>query len=146
MNYKKWKGKTVKNLTNIPEKEFINFLVEDLHYSPKWRFLFLTLSKKKNYTLVNHVNFINNTETNYSCTNVLVAYDDSLSVAVAFLDLEKGMASTYYMSTQYFNEISKDYIFGDKDNFSIELFADDDEVVYTGDRNIGAKYGKLYFY
>ena len=28
-------------------------------------------------------------------------------------------------------------------NFSIELFADDDnEVVYTGDRNIGAKYGK----
>lgn len=48
------------------------------------------------------------------------------------------------MSAQYFNEISKDYIFGDKDNFSIELFADDDnEVVYTGDRNIGAKYGKL---
>ena len=47
------------------------------------------------------------------------------------------------MSTQYFDEISKDYIFGDKDNFSIELFADDDDVVYTGDRNIGAKYGKL---
>ena len=103
----------------------------------------MTLPKKKNYTLVNHVNFINNTETNYSCTNVLVAYDDSLSVAVAFLDLEKGTANTYYMSTQYFDEISKDYIFGDKDNFSIELFADDDEVVYTGDRNIGAKYGKL---
>lgn len=143
MNYKKGKGKTVKNLTNIPEKEFINFLVEDLHYSPKWRFLFLTLSKKKNYTLVNHVNFINNTETNYSCTNVLVAYDGSLSVAVAFLDLEKGTANTYYMSTQYFDEISKDYIFGDKDNFSIELFADGDGVVYTGDRNIGAKYGKL---
>ena len=131
----------MKNLTNIPEKEFINFLVEDLHYSPKWRFLFLTLPKKKNYTLVNHVNFINNTETNYSCTNVLVAYDDSLSVAVAFLDLEKGTANTYYMSTQYFDEISKDYIFGDKDNFSIELY--DDGVVYTGDRNIGAKYGKL---
>ena len=143
MNYKKGKGKTVKNLTNIPEKEFINFLVEDLHYSPKWRFLFLTLSKKKNYTLVNHVNFINNSETNYSCTNVLVACDDSLSVAVAFLDLEKGTANTYYMSTQYFNEISKDYIFGDKDNFSIELFADGDGVVYTGDRNIGEKYGKL---
>lgn len=143
MNYKKGKEKTVKNLTNIPEKEFINFLVEDLHYSPKWRFLFLTLSKKKNYTLVNHVNFINNTETNYSCTNVLVAYDGSLSVAVAFLDLEKGTANTYYMSTQYFDEISKDYIFGDKDNFSIELFADGDGVVYTGDRNIGAKYGKL---
>ena len=136
----------MKNLTNIPEKEFINFLVEDLHYSPKWRFLFLTLPKKKNYTLVNHVNFINNTETNYSCTNVLVAYDDSLSVAVAFLDLEKGTANTYYMSTQYFDEISKDYIFGDKDNFSIELFADfadNDGIVYTGDRNIGAKYGKL---
>ena len=133
----------MKNLTNIPEKEFINFLVEDLHYSPKWRFLFLTLSKKKNYTLVNHVNFINNSETNYSCTNVLVAYDGSLSVAVAFLDLEKGTANTYYMSTQYFNEISKDYIFGDKDNFSIELFANDGGVVYTGDRNIGAKYGKL---
>ena len=133
----------MKNLTNIPEKEFINFLVEDLHYSPKWRFLFLTLSKKKNYTLVNHVNFINNPETNYSCTNVLVAYDGSLSVAVAFLDLEKGTANTYYMSTQYFDEISKDYIFGDKDNFSIELFADGDGVVYTGDRNIGAKYGKL---
>ena len=143
MNYKKGKEKTVKNLTNIPEKEFINFLVEDLQYSPKWRFLFLTLPKKKNYTLVNHVNFINNSETNYSCTNVLVAYDDSLSVAVAFLDLEKGTANTYYMSTQYFDEISKDYIFGDKDNFSIELFADDDGVVYTGDRNIGAKYGKL---
>ena len=133
----------MKNLTNIPEKEFINFLVEDLHYSPKWRFLFLTLSKKKNYTLVNHVNFINNSETNYSCTNVLVAYDGSLSVAVAFLDLEKGTANTYYMSTQYFDEISKDYIFGDKDNFSIELFADGDGVVYTGDRNIGEKYGKL---
>lgn len=143
MNHKKGKGKTMKNLPNIPEKQFINFLVEDLHYSPKWRFLFLTLSKKKNYTLVNHVNFINNSETNYSCTNVLVAYDDSLSVAVAFLDLEKGTANTYYMSTQYFNEISKDYIFGDKDNFSIELFADDDGVVYTGDRNIGEKYGKL---
>ena len=143
MNYKKGKKKTVKNLTNIPEKEFINFLVEDLHYSPKWRFLFLTLSKKKNYTLVNHVNFINNSETNYSCTNVLVASDGSLSVAVAFLDLEKGTANTYYMSTQYFDEISKDYIFGDKDNFSIELFADGDGVVYTGDRNIGAKYGKL---
>ena len=143
MNYKKGKGKAVKNLTNIPEKEFINFLVEDLHYSPKWRFLFLTLSKKKNYTLVNHVNFINNSETNYSCTNVLVACDDSLSVAVAFLDLEKGTANTYYMSTQYFDEISKDYIFGDKDNFSIELFANDGGVVYTGDRNIGAKYGKL---
>lgn len=143
MNYKKGKGKTVKNLTNIPEKEFINFLVEDLHYSPKWRFLFLTLSKKKNYTLVNHVNFINNSETNYSCTNILVAYDGSLSVAVAFLNLEKGTANTYYMSTQYFNEISKDYIFGDKDNFSIELFADGDGVVYTGDRNIGAKYEKL---
>ena len=41
------------------------------------------------------------------------------------------------------NEISKNYIFGDKDNFSIELFADDDGVVYIGDRNIGAKYGKL---
>lgn len=133
----------MKNLTNIPEKEFINFLVEDLHYSPKWRFLFLTLSKKKNYTLVNHVNFINNSETNYSCTNVLVAYDHSLSVAVAFLDLEKGTANTYYMSTQYFDEISKDYIFGDKDNFSIELFADGYGVVYTGDRNIGEKYGKL---
>ena len=143
MNYKKGKKKTVKNLTNIPEKEFINFLVEDLYYSPKWRFLFLTLSKKKNYTLVNHVNFINNSETNYSCTNVLVASDGSLSVAVAFLDLEKGTANTYYMSTQYFDEISKDYIFGDKDNFSIELFADGDGVVYTGDRNIGAKYGKL---
>ena len=62
---------------------------------------------------------------------------------MAFLDLEKGTANTYYMSTQYFDEISKDYIFGDKDNFSIELFADDDDVVYTGDRNIGAKYGKL---
>ena len=48
MNYKKGKGKTVKNLINIPEKEFINFLVEDLQYSPKWRFLFLTLPKKKN--------------------------------------------------------------------------------------------------
>ena len=143
MNYKKGKGNTVKNLPSIPEKEFINFLVEDLQYSPKWRFLFLTLPKKKNYTLVNHVNFINNSETNYSCTNVLVACDDSLSVAVAFLDLEKGTANTYYMSTQYFDEISKDYIFGDKDNFSIELFADDDGVVYTGDRNIGAKYGKL---
>ena len=143
MNYKKVKGKTVNNLTNIPEKEFINFLVEDFQYSPKWRFLFLTLPKKKNYTLVNYVNFINNSETNYSCTNVLVADDDSLSVAVAFLDLEKGTANTYYMSTQYFDEISKDYIFGDKDNFSIELFADDDGVVYTGDRNIGAKYGKL---
>ena len=59
------------------------------------------------------------------------------------MDLEKGTASTYYMSAQYFNEISKDYIFGDKDNFSIELFANDDEVLYTGDRNIGAKYGKL---
>ena len=35
MNYKKGKGKTVKNLINIPEKEFINFLVEDLQYSPK---------------------------------------------------------------------------------------------------------------
>ena len=146
MNYKKGNGKIVKNLPNIPEKQFINFLVEDLQYSPKWRFLFLTLPKKKNYTLVNHVNFINNTETNYSCTNVLVAYDDSLSVAVAFLDLEKGTANTYYMSTQYFDEISKDYIFGDKDNFSIELFADNDGIVYTGDRNIGAKYGKLYFY
>ena len=133
----------MKNLPNIPEKQFINFLVEDLYYSPKWRFLFLTLSKKKNYTLVNHVNFINNSETNYSCTNVLVASDGSLSVAVAFLDLEKGTANTYYMSTQYFDEISKDYIFGDKDNFSIELFADGDGVVYTGDRNIGAKYGKL---
>ena len=143
MNYKKRKGKTVKNLPNIPEKQFINFLVEDFQYSPKWRFLFLTLPKKKNYTLVNHVNFINNSETNYSCTNVLVAYDDSLSVAVAFLDLEKGTANTYYMSTQYFDEISKDYIFGDKDNFSIELFADDDVVVYAGDRNIGEKYGKL---
>ena len=143
MNYKKGEEKTVKNLTNIPEKEFINFLVEDLQYSPKWRFLFLTFSKKKNYTLVNHVNFINNSETNYSCTNVLVAYDGSLSVAVAFLNLEKGTANTYYMSTQYFNEISKDYIFGDKDNFSIELFADGDGVVYTGDRNIGEKYGKL---
>ena len=142
MNYKKRKGKTVKNLTNIPEKEFINFLVEDFHYSPKWRFLFLTLPKKKNYTLVNHVG-INDTETNYSCTNVLVAYDNSLSVAVAFLDLEKGTANTYYMSTQYFDEISKDYIFGDKDNFSIELFANGGGVVYTGDRNIGAKYGKL---
>ena len=62
----------MKNLINIPEKEFINFLVEDLQYSPKWRFLFLTLPKKKNDTLVNHVN-INNSETNYSCTNVLVA-------------------------------------------------------------------------
>ena len=143
MNYKKRKGKTVKNLPNIPEKQFINFLVEDFQYSPKWRFLFLTLPKKKNYTLVNHVNFINNSETNYSCTNVLVAYDNSPSVAVAFLDLEKGTANTYYMSTQYFNEISKDYIFGDKDNFSIELFANDGGVVYTGDRNIGAKYGKL---
>ena len=102
----------------------------------------MTLPKKKNYTLVNHVN-INNSETNYSCTNVLVAYDNSPSVAVAFLDLEKGTASTYYMSTQYFDKISKDYIFGDKDNFSIELFADDDGVVYTGDRNIEAKYGKL---
>ena len=106
MNYKKRKGKTVKNLTNIPEKEFINFLVEDFHYSPKWRFLFLTLPKKKNYTLVNHVG-INDTETNYSCTNVLVAYDNSLSVAVAFLDLEKGTASTYYMSAQYFGQLPR---------------------------------------
>lgn len=128
-------------MKNLTEKEFINFLVKDFQYSPKWRFLFLTLPKKKNYTLVNHIN-INNSETNYSCTNVLAAYDNSLSVAVAFLDLEKGTANTYYMSTQYFNEISKDYIFSDKDNFSIELFADD-EVVYAGDRNIGAKYGKL---
>ena len=141
-NNKKGKGKTVKNLPNIPEKQFINFLVEDLQYSLKWRFLFLTLPKKKNYTLVNHIN-INNSETNYSCTNVLVAYDNSLSVAVAFLDLEKGTANTYYMSTRYFDEISKNYIFGDKDNFFIELFADYDGVVYTGDRNIGAKYGKL---
>ena len=142
MNYKKGRGKTVKNLTNIPEKEFINFLVKEFQYSPKWRFLFLTFPKKKNYTLVNHIN-TNNSETNYSCTNVLVAYDNSLSVAVAFLDLEKGTASTYYMSTQYFDKISKDYIFGDKDNFSIELLADEHGITYTGDKNIGAKYGKL---
>lgn len=128
-------------MKNLTEKEFIDYLAENLQYSPKWRFFLLTFPKKKNYILNSH---INNKRVNYSCTNVLVAYDDSLSVAVAFLDLEKGTASTYYMSTQYFDEISKDYIFGDKDNFSIELFADDDnEVVYTGDRNIGAKYGKL---
>ena len=44
MNYKKGKRKTVKNLTNIPEKEFINFLVENFQYSPKWRLLFFKSS------------------------------------------------------------------------------------------------------
>lgn len=127
-------------MKNLTEKEFIDYLAENLQYSPKWRFFLLTFPKKKNYILNSH---INNKRVNYSCTNVLVAYDDSLSVAVAFLDLEKCTANTYYMSTRYFDALSKDCLFNDRDNFSIELFTNDDEVVYTGDRNIGAKYGKL---
>lgn len=128
----------MKNLPNIPEKEFINFLAEDLQWSPKWKFFLLTLPKKKNYILNNHVN---DKSVNYSCTNVLVAYDNSLSVAVAFLDLEKGTANTYYMSTWYFDALGKDCIFGDGDNFAIELFENDDCVVYTGDKDLGVKYG-----
>ena len=108
-------------------KKLIELLVNELQYSWSWKFFLLTFSKKRNYALRNGLTC---SEKKYSYTHVLVGYDYSNTILITFLDLEKRTVNSYYMTWRYFNNIIKNHLFGEEENFFIELFNSDEVEPY----------------
>ena len=127
MNYKKGKENTVKNLTNIPEKELIDCLAKNLHYNPKWGYCLLQFPKKKTY-VVN----ITSPSLDQECTHVLIVRDAVFNYKIAFIDLENNTASCYRVSPSFLKMLYDNCFFNNINYFSISVVENDLEFSFEG--------------